>query len=100
MILGNGDLPEGEGVCINMLDCDLLVLGGVSKSADRLRAGNFDLKYLASIVSEHPAVELERGSHDVLFRQGENAKVQIPTSTMSPISLPVTPPLGVLGIIQ
>jgi hypothetical protein len=87
MILGNGDLPEGEGVCINMLECDLLVLGGVSKSADRLRAGNFDLKYLASIVSEHPAVELERGSHDVLFRQGEdiNAKVQIPTSSCEPI---------------
>jgi hypothetical protein len=85
MILGNGDLPEGEGVCINMLECDLLVLGGVSKSADRLRVGDFDLKYLASIVSEHPAVELERGSHDVLFCQGKNVKVQIPTSSCEPI---------------
>jgi hypothetical protein len=85
MILGNGDLPESEGVCINMLECDLLVLGGVSKSADRLRVGNFNLKYLASIVPQHPAVELEHGSHDVLFRQGENAKVQIPMSSCEPM---------------
>jgi hypothetical protein len=52
----NGDLPEGEGVCIDVLECDLLlVLDGFLEGADRLCVDDFDFKDSASVVAVYPA---------------------------------------------
>jgi hypothetical protein len=73
---GNGVLPEGEGVSRDMIKRRLLlVFDSVFEDTDRLCIGDFDWKDLANIVAVHPAVELECGSHDVLF-------VEVPDSLM------------------
>ena len=67
MVYGKRHLPEGEGVCANMVKTGLLLLDGFLEGADRLCIRNFDREYLTNMVVKYPAVELECGRHEVSF---------------------------------
>jgi hypothetical protein len=56
----NGNLPEFEGVRVNVFECDLLlVLDGLLEGADGLCSRNFDREYVVGIIVVDEAVEFE-----------------------------------------
>jgi len=61
--LWNRDLPEDGRVCSDVIKCGLLVLDDFPEGADGLCTCNLNWKYLASIIAEYLAVELNRGRH-------------------------------------
>ena len=67
MVYRKRHLPEGEGVCANVVETELHLLNGLLEGADRLCIHNFDQEYLINMVIKYPAVELECGRHEVLF---------------------------------
>jgi hypothetical protein len=57
---GDGNLVEFEGICVNVFECDfLLVLDGIPESADVLGIRNFDSEDVICIVASHETVELK-----------------------------------------
>jgi hypothetical protein len=56
----DGNIPEVEGVCVNMFQSDLfLVLNGVFESADEFVVRDFDGKNLAGVIALDETVKFE-----------------------------------------
>jgi hypothetical protein len=50
---------QSEGVCVNVLESDWLLLEDFLESVDRLGALNFDLKDVASVIVIYKTVQFE-----------------------------------------
>jgi len=51
-VQGNGDLPEGEGACVNVAETGLPVLDSLFESANGFGVRNFDKNNLGGVISE------------------------------------------------
>src|ERR1700736_5934978 len=61
---GNGNFPEKECVCGNVIKCrSLFVLDDVFEGADSLPFRNLDREDLTGIMAEHQTVEIECARH-------------------------------------
>jgi hypothetical protein len=61
---GDGNLPENEGVCVDVFECVLLlVLDGVSEDADSLVVGDLDREKTTRVIAEHETIEIKGAGH-------------------------------------